>query len=186
MSETFSVGATLLALTAGGWGLLGSGKAADHCTDFFDILSEVPHSILEQSSQGTFISVLDGESKAGCSIRFETTEALLAEGALPDLRAAPGSALAATGWSVDPSMGADGPGSSIHALTRGDVQCVVSWAQPSFIDDDGEFVVSETITVVIQCEDAAGLKAAGSLSNEESPLSAGAVRFGWGRLDSPT
>lgn len=169
-------------LIAGNWGLPGSGKAADHCTDFYDTLSEVPHSLLEQSSQGTFISVLDGRSKAGCSIRFETTEALLVDGALPDLRAAPGSTLAAIGWSVDPSTEADGPGSSIHALTRGDVQCVVSWAQPSFVDDDGEFVVSETITVVIQCEDSAGLNALGSLPNKELPLSARAPRTASGTL----
>lgn len=105
--------------------------------------------------------MLDGRARAGCSIRFETTEALLGDRALPDLRAAPGSALAALGWSVDPSIGADGPGSSVHALSREDVQCVVSWAQPSYLDDDGEFVASETITVVIQCEDAAGLNTSG-------------------------
>jgi hypothetical protein len=50
-----------------------------------------------------------------------------------------------------PELMADGAGSGVHGLRRGSTECVVRWNQPAYIDDDGSFVQSDTLTMLIQC-----------------------------------
>ena len=63
----------------------------------------------------------------------------------------PGTELYRRGWVPVLELMADGPGSSLHGIRRERTECVVLHDQPAYLDDDGNIVQSETITVVIQC-----------------------------------
>ena len=50
-------------------------------------------------------------------------------------------------------IGADGAGSGIYGIERGSDLCVIRWEQAAYLDDNGEFVQSETFRMWIQCRD---------------------------------
>ena len=51
-----------------------------------------------------------------------------------------------------PAMMADGAGTGLYGIRRGNTVCVVDWEQPAYLDDDGNIVQSDTFTMRIQCE----------------------------------
>ncbi|MDH3271746.1 MAG: hypothetical protein OEN56_10455 [Gemmatimonadota bacterium] len=140
----------LLALSgiAGGCGATTSG-AAGPCDSFVESLARVPHVSLTTRT-GRFESQWDGRSYDGCEVEFETHDSLSA-GSIPDLFATPDSELYGEGWRMSDGVGADGAGSGIHGIERGDDVCVIRWEQPAYIDDDGEFVQSDRFRMWIQC-----------------------------------
>lgn len=125
----------------------------DRCDELFEMLATVPHVSLVRST-GSFESIWDGATREGCELRFETNDSTLAGAMAPAFVAEPGSEVHARGWRMHPGILADGAGSGIHAIEKGDSLCVIRWEQPAYLDDDGEFVVSDTFTMSVQCSQA--------------------------------
>lgn len=122
----------------------------DPCEEIGSILEAVPHRSLARRS-GSLEWIWDGSAAEGCQIDFETTDSSLAGVPAPDLIAAPGTMLFESGWRMIPELIADGAGSGIHVIRRDTVTCLVSWEQPAYLEDDGTFVRSDTLTIVVQC-----------------------------------
>ncbi|MCJ7629679.1 MAG: hypothetical protein MUO50_14990, partial [Longimicrobiales bacterium] len=72
------------------------------------------------------------------------------EVALPGFDAIEDSEMCRAGWREIVDVRADGPGSGIFGLENDPVACVVRWGQPSYVDDDGEIIQSETLSIHIQ------------------------------------
>lgn len=110
----------------------------------------MPHTSLTRAT-GPFESTWDGAMRDGCVIDFETTDSALDGATVPDFFAEAGTEIYEQGWRMNPSIMADGAGSGVHGIERGSEHCVISWAQPAYLDDDGEFVFSDTFTMLVQC-----------------------------------
>ena len=128
----------------------------DSCHQFFSALKAVPHEKLTRAD-GEFESLDDGRKHIGCEVTLVTNDALLSGAkTVPNFDAAEGTDLYRDGWRRNLSYDADGPGTSMHGIERGDDLCLISCAQPASIeeptiDGQGIFFQSETITVIIQC-----------------------------------
>ncbi|MDH3292629.1 MAG: hypothetical protein OEO20_10990 [Gemmatimonadota bacterium] len=139
-------------------GLLGcmragaDGRASDPCESFYVALEAVPHDSLVRRA-GEFESLWDRKTYRGCEIRFVAHDSLTAGHQVPDFDALEGSEMYRLGWRMTDGIGADGPGSGIFGIERNSVQCVVRWEQPAYIDDDGEFVQSDTLSMTVQCRE---------------------------------
>jgi hypothetical protein len=128
----------------------GESDGALPCEYFQSVLEPVPHVALSVNSGG-FVSEWDREEYRGCEVNFETNDSLTAGLSVPSFDAIEGSEMSRLGWRSSREIGADGPGSGIFGIEKDSVLCVVRWAQPAHIDDDGEIVQSETFTMKIQC-----------------------------------
>lgn len=144
-----------IALVASLLSMLAASPAAAQapiCDDFRMALDSVPHTALEQHV-GTLEWLADGSEVTGCEARFETDEGTLAGAEIPDFMPDPGTELFQRGWVPVLELMGDGPGSSLHGIRRERTVCVVLHDQPAYLDDDGNIVQSETVTVVIQCRE---------------------------------
>ena len=127
-------------------------RQADPCGDLVGALSAVPHVSLDRRD-GLLKSTWDEHPFQGCQIDFETNDSTLSGASAPDFWADdPASDMYRAGWRMVPEILADGPGSGIYAIRRDATRCVVQWAQPAYLDDDGNIVQSDTFTMVVQCE----------------------------------
>ena len=122
----------------------------DSCDELYEILVVVPHVSMTRHS-GPLESIWDRETIQGCEIAFETNDSIRNGAVVPTLLADPGTEMYRAGWRMIPEIGADGAGSGIHGIRRGRARCVVRWEQAAYIDDDGTFVESDTLTMLIQC-----------------------------------
>ncbi len=120
------------------------------CDFFHSALQQIPHQSLDRTA-GEIEWLWDGSIHQGCQIVFVTTDSLTTDVDVPDFDALSGSDMANLGWYPVDSLTADGAGSGVFGITNGDTLCLVRWSQPAYIDDDGEFVQSETLTMTIQC-----------------------------------
>ena len=120
------------------------------CRDFFVALDVVPHTILSLKA-GDLVSIWDGDTYEGCEVQFETNGSLRARTPVPDFMATEETAMYHLGWRMSPGIGADGAGSGVFGIERGSTQCYVSWAQPSYIDDDGTISYADTYRMSVQC-----------------------------------
>jgi hypothetical protein len=120
------------------------------CAEFERALDEVPHVALA-TRLGPIESIWPGEPVAACEVAFETNDSTRAGAAVPDFIPEPDNEMYRAGWRIIPEIGADGAGSGIYGIADRSVRCVVRWEQPAYIDDDGTFVQSETLTMLIQC-----------------------------------
>ena len=85
-------------------------------------------------------------------MRFVTSPARLSADRTPALDAAEGSELYRSGWRMDESSVADGPGGSTWEIIRGSERCLVSRSQPAHVDErTGKIIQEETLTIVVQC-----------------------------------
>ena len=133
----------------------GGAAAQDACDYFLPALSAVPHETLTRDA-GELQVVPDGKRYRGCEVVLVTTERLLAGKGVPEFQAEPGTDLYRAGWRGNPAYSADGPGTSLHGLERGNDLCLVSSAQPAAVeggaaDGSGVVVSSETVTITVQC-----------------------------------
>ena len=123
------------------------------CELFFTALENVPNVVLSMSD-GAFVSTWDGTEYRGCEVDFETNDSLSADVSIPSFDAIQDSEMYRLGWRMSEGIGADGPGSGVFGIERESVLCVVRWAQPAYLFDDGEIVQSETFSMKVQCRDA--------------------------------
>lgn len=130
------------------------GHDPDPCESFYVALEAVPHDSLVRRA-GEFESLWDSKTYRGCEIRFVAHDSLTAGHQVPGFDAVEGSEMHRLGWRMSDGIGADGPGSGIFGIERDSVRCLVLWEQPAYIDDDGEFVQSDTLSMTIQCRDSA-------------------------------
>jgi len=126
--------------------------APDPCEYFYVALEAVPHDTLLRSV-GEFESLWDGKTYRGCEIRFVTHDTIRAGQNVPDFDALEDSEMYRLGWRMTQGIGADGPGSGVFGIERDSVLCLVRWEQPAYIDDDGEFVQSDTLSITVQCRE---------------------------------
>lgn len=124
------------------------------CAIIADTL-EKSHGVKLEAEQGVFEFWHD--ERRGCRLAFSRPTAELGEGTWPDeaLRLK----LATRGWRDAPRYSADGPGTTVFGLRKGDVLCIISAGAQAWIDDDGEFGVSDTYDFEATCA-AAGEPAA--------------------------
>ncbi len=133
-----------------------AGENSDSCAPFFQALLQVPHESLVRHD-GLFTSQWSGHCVEGCLVVLQTDQVhlgspiLLDSQALADLNAAPGTPLYQDGWRNNPAYTADGAGTGVVGLEREGALCLVYTEQPSFIDDNGQFVQSEEIKVRVEC-----------------------------------
>jgi hypothetical protein len=133
-----------------------AGDLNDSCAPFFQALLQVPHESLVRRD-GLFTSQWSGHCVEGCLVVMQTDQvrlgspALLDSQALADLSAEPGTPLYQDGWRSNPAYTADGAGTGVIGLERDGALCLVYTEQPSFIDDNGQFVQSEAIKVRVEC-----------------------------------
>jgi hypothetical protein len=127
-------------------------EPASPCEPFFTALENVPYVVLSMST-GAFVSTWDGMEYSGCEIDFETNDSLSAGVSIPSFDAIQDSEMYRLGWRMSHGITADGPGSGVFGIERESVLCVVRWAQPAYIDDDEEFVQSETFSMKVQCRE---------------------------------
>lgn len=126
------------------------GELAKPCKYFHESLERVPHVVLSVAS-GRFVSEWDQEEYIGCQVDFETNDSLRTDVRLPDFDALEGSEMNRLGWRPSYGILADGPGSGIFGIEKGPTLCIIRWAQPAHIDDDGEIVSSDTFNMRVQC-----------------------------------
>jgi hypothetical protein len=127
-------------------------RVATACDHFEKQFSAIPGAVVERND-GAFDSLWGHQRFDGCQVGFQVSDTTA--GADPRTTAAalhPDSSVYA-GWRRVPRIVADGPGSGVFGVMRGPVVCVVHWAQPAFVDDDGEVVDSETLEVLVQCRE---------------------------------
>lgn len=141
-----------------------SAAAQSPCDDLHEVLDPVPHVSLLRSD-GRFDSLWDGSTKVGCQLRLETSDSILAGDSVPNLTAEPGTTLYLTGWRPEAGILADGPGSGIYGIRKGSTVCVIRWEQPTYVDDAGNIIQSNVLTVEAQCS--AGASAAASTPQHE-------------------
>jgi len=98
-------------------------------------------------TEGTFPFWHD--ERRGCRLAFSKPTAELGEGAWPD--EALHEKLTRLGWRDDPRYSADGPGTTVFGLRKGEVLCIISAGAQAWIDDDGEFGVSDTYDFEATC-----------------------------------
>lgn len=125
-------------------------EQTDGCVFLFRILEAAPHRALSLEP-GTHVSLYDGESYTGCQIDFEAVASELPAEDERLLSVGPGTDLYNRGWRLDNTIAADGPGTSLFAIRNETSLCVVDEAQPAYLDDDGEIVASDTLSITIQC-----------------------------------
>ncbi|MDH3426961.1 MAG: hypothetical protein OEM23_00870 [Gemmatimonadota bacterium] len=113
---------------------------------------------------GTFTSLYDGVEYQGCELRFTTHDSLPRTVPVPDFDALPDSEMYRLGWRMSREIRADGPGSGLFGIERESVLCVIRWAQPAYLADDGEIVQSETFSMTVQCRSTAAHLPTGSLT----------------------
>jgi hypothetical protein len=102
-------------------------------------------------SDGTHESLWDRKKYVGCEIQFKTNDTLLSGQKAPDFEAPEGTEMYRRGWRMNNSIGADGPGTGIYAIEKESVLCLIRHDQPAYLDDHGNFVQSETLSISIQC-----------------------------------
>jgi hypothetical protein len=123
------------------------------CELFFTALENVPHVVLSMRT-GAFVSTWDEMEYRGCEVDFETNDSLSEAVSVPSFDAIEDSEMYRLGWRMSEGIGADGPGSGVFGIERESVLCVVRWAQPAYLFDDGEIVQSETFSMKVQCREA--------------------------------
>ncbi|TFG65296.1 MAG: hypothetical protein E4H28_04380 [Gemmatimonadales bacterium] len=126
-----------------------------HCEYFFSALQPVSHTSLSVHD-GAFVSEWDGSEYRGCEVQFETHDSLPRTAPVPDFDALPDSEMYRVGWRMSEGIGADGAGSGIFGIEKDSVLCIVRWARPAYLADDGGIVKSETFSMTIQCRTDAG------------------------------
>ena len=127
-------------------------QMSDACVPFLAALEPVPHVTLTVKT-GSFVSVWDGAEFRGCEIQFVTTDSLRGGMPVPDLDAIEDSDMYRSGWRETREVRADGPGSGFFGLERNEIACVIRWEQPSYLDDQGEIIQADTLSMQIQCRD---------------------------------
>jgi len=127
-----------------------AGDLNDSCAPFFQALLQVPHESLDRRD-GLFTSQWTQHCVDGCLLEMQTAQARLGSESLAELSAEPDTPLYQDGWRSNPSLSADGAGTSVVGLERNGVLCLVFTEQPSFIDANGRFVQSESIKVRVEC-----------------------------------
>lgn len=120
------------------------------CDTFANSLEAVPHESLFQRS-GPFNSTWFKTGAFGCEMVLVTSQLRLAGQTLPDLSAAPGTALYRQGWRQQPAYLADGPGTGVVGMEKGQVLCLVYTEQPAWIDDNGRHRQSSEIRIRVEC-----------------------------------
>jgi hypothetical protein len=129
----------------------GDPGSGDHtCAYFFAVLQQVAHDSLSVRT-GEFKSLYDGNDVQGCEVSFVAHDSLPVAAPLPDFDALPESEMYRLGWRMSEGIGADGPGSGMFGIEKETVRCIVRWAQPAHLADDGEIVQSETFRLTVQC-----------------------------------
>jgi len=125
--------------------------ARDPCGDFFHALKALPNESLIHSI-GEDESLWDGAKHAGCEVRLVTNNNLIDnDRPLPNFNAQPDSELYRQGWRANNSYTADGPGSSVYGIEKGDTLCIVRENQPAHLEEHGKIVQSETLMITVQC-----------------------------------
>ena len=120
------------------------------CDFFVTTLQAIPHTELSQRT-GTIESLWNGVAYRGCEVHFSTRDSLSAGVAVPDFYPLRSTEMARIGWNVVDTIVADGAGSGVHGVERNALVCLIRWSQPSYLDDEGAFVQSDTLTMTIQC-----------------------------------
>jgi hypothetical protein len=132
------------------------------CDELQALLEAVPHVALTQTV-GSFESIwrggtLGGGTFEGCVIEFETNDVTRGGVEAPDFFPDEGSDLHRAGWRMAPGILADGAGTGVHGIERESTLCIIRWEQPAYVDDDGDIVSSDTLTILIQCADRVALR----------------------------
>lgn len=138
-----------------GWGRDPGTQEPEPCRYFYDALEVVPHDTLVATS-GNLVWMWHEQPYTGCQVRFVTNDSISAGYQVPEFDALEGSEMYRLGWRFMDSIGADGPGSGIFGIERDPVECLVQWAQPAWIDDNGEFQQSDVLDMTIQCRERSG------------------------------
>ena len=122
------------------------------CGYFYKTLKSFPHTEIK-ITQGKFKSAWDRKELTGCEVFYKSTEKLLSgEKKFPDFRATEGSYLFKDGWYVDYNFDADGPGSSLHGIRKGNILCKILYDQDAYLDEKtNEIIQSEIITTTVRC-----------------------------------
>ncbi len=122
----------------------------DACQGIFVVLDSVPHEKLIRTA-GKHQSLWDKKTYKGCEVKFVTNALLLSGKSAPNLEALEGTNMYSEGWRMDNSIGADGPGTGIFSIKKGLALCLVRHDQPAYLDDLGEIVQSDTLSITVQC-----------------------------------
>jgi hypothetical protein len=122
----------------------------DSCGYFFSALRPVPHDKLSRS-EGAYKSLWDGKKYTGCEIQFVTNDKLLSGRRVPDFDPVKDSEMYRTGWRMNNSFVADGPGTGVFGVEKESVLCLVRHEQPAYLDDYGNIIQSETLRITVQC-----------------------------------
>jgi len=130
-------------------------KADDvDCGYFYKTLKSFPHTEIK-NTQGKLKPLWTEKEITGCKVFYKSTDKLLSGAKkFPDFRATEGSDLFKDGWYGDFKFDADGPGSSMHGIRKGNILCIILYDQDAYIDEKtGEIVQSEIITSTVQCSE---------------------------------
>lgn len=122
------------------------------CEPFFVALDSVPHVALSMRT-GAFVSIWDGMRYDGCEVAFETNDSLRAGVSVPDFEATQDSDMYRGGWRPSHEIRADGAGSGTFGIEKKTGLCVVRWAQPAYLFEEGKIVQSERFSMTVQCRE---------------------------------
>ena len=122
----------------------------DSCAYFLSVLSPVPHDQLTRTD-GPHKSLWDGNKYTGCEIKFVTNDKLLSGRRVPNFEATEDSEMYRRGWRMNNSFVADGPGTGVYGVEKESILCIVSHEQPAYLDNHGNIIQSETLSITVQC-----------------------------------
>lgn len=124
------------------------------CRYFYSRLKFLPNEKLT-IHEGTLNSLMYGEEYHGCEVTFVTNDSLLSDVPKPDpipsFWPKNTASLYENGWRYNKKYDADGPGSHIFGIQKGDTLCLISHSQPATLVEHGKIVQEKDITVTIQC-----------------------------------
>ena len=121
------------------------------CDPFYKALAPVPHTQLTRET-GEFTSLWDQKQFSGCQVIFVTNDRLRGDHPVPDFDTSmENTEMYRAGWRMNYEYTADGAGTGIFGIEKGGAFCLVRFEQPSYVDDKGEIIQDEVLTMKVQC-----------------------------------
>lgn len=123
------------------------------CHYFYEQLKDIPHEQFDRES-GDITFSWDGETYNGCEITLITNDSLLTDAPrLPRFTRGPDPVLEEQGWRYNLRYDADGPGSSMYGIEKGDTLCLIHYAQPAALEESGDIVQESVLTITLECRE---------------------------------
>lgn len=124
----------------------------NQCDYFYKKLKNIPHEKLTYN-KGKHKSLLNRKEQEGCEVKFVTNDSLRADSELPVfMKTIKGTQLYKNGWRMNNKIFAEGPGSSLYGIEKGNKLCLIDYERPTYLKEPGKIVTSSKVVIIVQCQ----------------------------------